>query len=228
MNNKSNILIVAPHCDDEVLGCGGTIAKYVKEKHNVYVLILTNANMGDKNIFTKKDIERVRKESLLAHKILGVKKTIFLDFPAPSLHTFPNHKIADNIRQMILKFKIETLFLPFPGDMHLDHYYSYIAGIVASRASKNTNVKNIFCYEVMSETECSPHNLNNQFNPNYYIIIDDYIDTKIKALRCFKSQIYPSPHPRSINSVKNLALYRGTSINSKFAEAFKLERIIIT
>ena len=74
---KKNILIIAPHADDEILGVGGTISNYIKNNFDIVVLILTNANIGAPDLFTKKDIKKIRAEALKSHKFLGVKKTFF-------------------------------------------------------------------------------------------------------------------------------------------------------
>ena len=93
MKQMKNILVVAPHADDEVIGCGGIIAKYAKRGYNVYVAIMTNAHLGAPELFSADMITKVRKESKMAHKILGVKETFFYDFPAPKLDTTPSYQI---------------------------------------------------------------------------------------------------------------------------------------
>ena len=74
---KKTILVIAPHADDEILGCGGTIAKFTKLGHKIFVLILTNASLGAPELFSKKEIEIIRNESKIANKIIGTKKLIF-------------------------------------------------------------------------------------------------------------------------------------------------------
>ena len=79
-----NVLVIAPHADDEVLGCGATISKLSKAGCNVYVLISTNASVGAPELFGPDIIRQVRSEALEAHKLLGVKETTFLELPAPA------------------------------------------------------------------------------------------------------------------------------------------------
>ena len=92
-----NILVIAPHADDEVLGCGGIISKFSKKKVNVYVAVMTNASMGDSKLFNKSKIQQIRNECLKANKKLGVKKVFFYDFPAPKLDQYPIYKISEKI-----------------------------------------------------------------------------------------------------------------------------------
>ena len=78
---KNKLLVVAPHADDEIIGCGGTIAKAVNQGDEVYIVIVTNANLGAPELFNEESIKKVRSEAIKAHKYLGVKETVFLDFP---------------------------------------------------------------------------------------------------------------------------------------------------
>ena len=98
-----NILVVAPHADDEILGCGATIYKMIQEGHNVYVLIMTNASKSDPNIFPEKGIQRVRTEALEAHRLLGVKQTFFFDFPAPALDQYPGYIMSREVSKMYIR-----------------------------------------------------------------------------------------------------------------------------
>ena len=112
-----NILFVAPHADDEVLGCGTTIYKMVQEGHNVYVLIMTNASKSDSSIFPLAGIQRVRKEALEAHRLLGVKQTFFFDFPAPALDQYPGYIMSHEVLKCISDNQIDTVFIPHRGDI---------------------------------------------------------------------------------------------------------------
>ena len=218
-----NILIIAPHADDEILGCGGTISKFSKKNINIYVAVMTNASKGDKKLFNKSKINNIRKECLYANKRLGVKKVFFFDFPAPRLDQYPIYKISEKINTLINKIKCETVFLPYGNDIHKDHQCIYQASLVACRPINNNLVKNIFCYETLSETEWG----FDAFHPNYFETLSNSdLKNKILAFREYKSQIKDDFHPRSENGIKNLAKYRGNNVSQENAEAFKIIRII--
>ena len=104
----AKILIVAPHPDDEVLGCGGTMAKYSESGYDVHVLIITK---GEPDMFDPSLVKQVRKEAGKAHKILGVKETYFADLPSVKLDTLPLHKIIDTISEFIDEIKPAILFM---------------------------------------------------------------------------------------------------------------------
>ena len=225
MPNK--ILVIAPHADDEILGVGGTIAKYIKKNFIVKILIVTNAHNGAPELFSNTYMQKIRLEALRAHKSLGVDETFFLEYPAPSLSTYPSYKISLDIEKILLKFKPNILFLPNPGDIHQDHEAVYRASLVASRPSKYHLINKILIYEVLSETNYSPYVNNSFFVPNYFEDISKTIKLKIKSMKYYKSQLYSYPHSRSLEAIENLSKYRGNSINIKYAEAFMVERFVI-
>ena len=223
---KNNVLIIAPHCDDEVLGCGGYISKN-KDKKNFYVLILTNANKGLPKIYSKKKINIIREEAKKVTKFLKVKEIFFEDFPAPILDVHPSSQISDKIMKYVNFLKPNEVFLPFFNDTHVDHQKTYLASITALRPFLKTSnyLKRILCYETPSETEFG-YPGKHIFNPNYYVSLSKKnIDDKIKALKIYKSQIKKFPHPRSENGLKILSSYRGMQSNSNFSEAFIIIRI---
>ena len=222
----SNILIIAPHADDEVLGCGGIIAKYTNLGFEVNIVIATNACKGAPELFSQSDIDAIREEAINAHKILGVKETVFLDLPAPALNAFPSYKISIELSKMVNKFQPRLVYLPHPGDLHLDHSAIYRAALVAVRPINNCSVKEVYCYETLSETDWSPKQGGEGFDPNCYEDISDYMQLKLDAMNCFKSQLKPGFSSRSLRSLKSLAEFRGGTISVEFGEAFELERLI--
>ncbi len=136
-----NILIVAPHPDDEVIGCGGFIKKYTEQGWQVYVLVLTR---GTPKLYTEERIENVRKEAKNAHQILGVKETIFLDYFAPELDMVSLADISRSIAKVINDLNAEKLFLPHRGDIHNDHAVAFKAGLVAARPINNISIREIY------------------------------------------------------------------------------------
>ena len=220
------ILVIAPHADDEILGCGATIAKHISRSDQVYVLICTNAFNGAPELFSKEDVSVIRDEAMLAHKILGVKETFFLEFPAPALNAFPEYKISIEISKIIKKINPRILYLPHSGDIHYDHNAIYRSSLVAARPINGCSVQNIYCYETLSETEWAPHQGLNHFIPNHYVDVSDFFQKKIDAFCCFKTQLKKFPHPRSIEALNALASYRGSTVGVYKAEAFEIERQI--
>lgn len=223
---KKTILIIAPHCDDEILGCGATMAKLISQGNKVFVAIMTNGYLGAPELFTKEGTEKVRSEALSSHKLLGVQKTYFLDFPAPKLDTLPLYKIAGKLNEIIKNVKATTIYIPHHGDIHKDHLITHQASMVASRPINNCPVRNIYSYETLSETEWASPSAVNAFLPNVFEDVSDFIKQKVEAFRLYETQIKEYPHPRSVESIINLSKFRGSTIGANNAEAFNLIREI--
>lgn len=223
----NNILVIAPHADDEILGCGATIAKEVKNGNNVYVLICTNAHVGAPELFNQASIDQVRNEAIEAHKILGVKDTVFLDFPAPALDQYPRYKMSNEMVGVIHQHDIDTVYIPHRGDCHKDHAIVHDCAMVACRPLANCNVKHMYAYETLSETEWGEPIAADFFVPvKYNTFTIESFQQKLKAMECFKSQLYQFPASRSLEAIEALAKYRGCTVSALRAEAFEVLRDI--
>jgi N-acetylglucosamine malate deacetylase 1 len=218
-----NILVIAPHPDDEVLGCGGTIRKFTENGNQVFVLVATR---GSSRLFDQSKVENVRKEALEAHAFLGVSETFFLDYPAPELDTVPIADLSRDFAKVISENKIDMLFLPHRGDIHNDHKVVFNAGLVAARPVGDYTVKEIYCYETLSETEWAAPHGDDAFIPNYFENIENTFDAKKTAMQFFESQLREFPNPRSLETIEALAKFRGATIGFKRAEAFMVMRYV--
>lgn len=221
---KNNILILAPHPDDEVLGCGATIKKLSDEGNQLFVLVVTR---GSSKFYSDDKIENVRNEALQAHKLLGVKHTFFLDFPAPELDTLALADISKEIAKVLNDNKINVLYLPHRGDIHNDHRVVFNAGLVAARPVGEYSVKEIYVYETLSETEWAAPFADDAFIPTCFVNVENTLNSKIEAMKCFKSQLKAFPNPRSLETIEALAKFRGSTVGFKAAEAFMVIRQII-
>lgn len=219
-----NVLVIAAHPDDEILGCGGVMARHVADGDEVHVLIATR---GIPELYPHEDIEQTRKESRAAQQILGVAGLRFLDFPAPQLDSVPQHQIADAIRQEVDRTRAKTLYIPHRGDIHTDHRIVFLASLVAARPLDACSVRSIFCYETLSETEWAPPFVEDVFIPTQFVDISKHLETKLSAMACYKSQLKTEPHPRSLESIERLARIRGATVSVAAAEAFAVVRNVV-
>ena len=221
------VLVIAPHADDEVLGCGGTIRKRVLKGDEVYVLIMTNAHVGAPELFSEELIDQVRQEALEAHLLLGVKETIFFDFPAPSLDQYPSYKLSLAIMNVLKNKLIDVVYVCHHGDIHKDHRMVCDATLVACRPTRDCSVREVYTYETLSETEWGIPEGASAFIPTVYEVIDNTLfESKFLAMKCFKSQLRNFPASRSLEAIRALAIFRGVSTNNERAEAFMLVRRI--
>ena len=215
------VLVIAPHPDDEVLGCGGAIAKHASLGDEVFVSIVTK---GTAPMFPESLVEQTRDECRRADSYLGVKETIFLDFPAARLEEVPRHEFNDSFIRLVQRLKPEIVYIPHRGDMQLDHKMVVDAAMVALRPKYDHVVKKIYAYETMSETGWDVPNTVNEFIPTCYVDISDWLKNKIEALGMFNTQIADFPNARSIEAVEALSKYRGATMGMKAAEAFVVVR----
>ena len=219
------ILVIAPHPDDEVLGCGGTIKKYTESGNEVYLCIVTKAYTPD---WSEEYIKEKSKETKSSNNVLGIKKTLFLDLPTVKLDTIPQKKLNDLINNCVKEVNPEIVFIPFFSDINKDHKLVSESAMVALRPKPDSFVRKVYFYEVLSETEWAQpaQKIEEVFMPNFYEDISEYLDNKIKAMECYKSELKEYPHPRSLKGIKILAQKRGTECGVKAAEAFMLLREI--
>jgi LmbE family N-acetylglucosaminyl deacetylase len=220
----NRILVVAPHPDDEILGCGGTMIKHIEAGDEVYVCIATKGCMP---LFSTESVNKTRSEALECHKSIGVKKTFFLDFPAAMMEKVERYEMNGKILDVIKEVQPDIVFIPHWGDMQKDHQMVADACMVALRPKYEPKVKSIFSYETMSETAWNAPNVQNEFIPNVFVDISDTLNKKIKALSVFKSQLSEFPDARSLEAVDALAKYRGALMHFKAAEAFMLIRQLL-
>jgi LmbE family N-acetylglucosaminyl deacetylase len=221
-----NILTVAAHPDDEVLGAGGSIARLVKEGHKAYTLILGEgiASRYDKENDGggSKEIEQLRKDAEDANKILGTEKTFFFDFPDNKFDSVPLLDIVKIVEKVKNSIEPAIIFTHYERDLNVDHRITYKAVIAAARPVPTETVKEIYSFEIPSSTEWS-YPLT--FSPNVFLDTSKSLDIKLEALKKCRAELKEYPHPRSIEGVTLIAKHRGMTVGLKSAEAFKAVRI---
>lgn len=218
-----NVLVVAPHADDEMIGVGGTIVKHIAQNNKVYICIATK---GAQPIFENAYVDRIRDETIKSHKFIGIEKTYFLDFPAVMLEQIPRHEINGELFRVINETKPDIVYIPHFGDMQKDHQIIAEAAMVAVRPKYEYKIKAVYAYETLSETEWNIPHAANAFIPNVFNDISDFLDSKLEAMKIYESQLADFPNPRSLVAIEALARYRGSTINVNAAEAFMLIREI--
>jgi len=224
------ILVVAAHPDDEVLGCGGTIAKYSKSGRSVYCLILGEGATSRYASRKKADFNKVRdlkKQAKEAGRILGIKEIFFSDFPDNSFDSVPILKIIKEIKRIKDIIGPGIIYTHHYGDLNIDHSIVYKAVLTACRPLKDESVREIYSFEVPSSTEWHGPDKEASFIPDRFIDISKTIEKKIEALRCYKKELRPYPHPRSVKGIRVLASKRGMETGLKFAESFETIRAIV-
>lgn len=220
---KNKILIIAAHPDDEVLGCFGTTARLIKEGYEVYTLILGEGktSRNENNLEEQKNI--LENELIMANNTIGIKKVFREYFSDNSFDDTNLLKIVKTIENVKNEIKPNIIFTHYENDLNIDHQITYKAVITATRSLSNESVKEIYSFEILSSTEWS-YPLS--FQPNVFFDISSTLNLKLKAMKCYKSELKDFPHPRSLEGIKLNAKYNGMRIGLKYAEVFKCIKII--
>lgn len=219
-----NILVVAAHPDDEVLGCGGTINRHVNEGDNVFITFMADG-VTSRNNSSDSELEARNESALAACNILGAESIQFLGFPDNRMDTVFLLDIVQGLEKVIEEIKPEAIYTHHSGDLNIDHRITHQAVMTACRPLPDSTVKEIYGFEVLSSTDWATPQ-NNPFIPNIYIDINNYLSTKLDALEAYKEEMRYAPHSRCLEHVQILARHRGYSVGIEAAEAFVIYRMI--
>lgn len=225
----SRILVIAAHPDDEVLGMGGTIAKYATRGDEIAVLIVTDGSTSQyRNDPKLQEIMRTKKaETANCAATLGVKHLFYGELPDMKLDVTPHVDINRVIENSIEDFQPSIVFTHFSGDVNKDHRMVYESTLVACRPVSEQCVKRLFLYSVPSSTEWNVQTATNSFLPNWYEDISgEYAEKKYKAMECYKTELREYPHPRSIQYLRTADAAEGNRVGLLSAESFILLRSI--
>jgi len=220
---SKRVLIIAPHPDDETLGLGGTISKFIQQGHEIHVLIVSGHLPP---LYSREDYDITVAEAYNAFDVLGVKNSTFLEIPATQIGDIPVHKLNKKFSDIVNSFKPQMVFCPYP-DRHIDHRIVFESTMVATRpVGIGRGIEILGAYETLSETHWNAPHIEPNFTPNWVIDISDFIDNKVKALELYKSQISNFSGPRSSEAVRALAHFRGTQAGFAYGEGVHIIRKI--
>mgnify|MGYP000889105075 CR=1 FL=1 len=224
---SKNILVIAAHPDDEILGCGGTVAKLIKEGFKAYTLILGEGITSRDNIRQRnkreKEILELKEQIRKANKIIGVKDAFFYDFPDNRFDTVALLDIIKVIEKVKDEVKPYIIFTHYKDDLNIDHRITFKSVLTATRPVGNESVREIYSFEIISSTEW---NYPLSFSPDVFFDITDTLNLKLKAMSEYSSELKDFPYPRSLDGIKLNASYWGMKTGIKYVEAFKTVRCI--
>ncbi|WP_309671605.1 PIG-L deacetylase family protein [Gemmatimonas sp.] len=230
----SNVLVVVAHPDDEVLGCGGTMARYAREGHTVHVAMLADG-IGARRptaALTLPDdaaaLVRRRAAAERAGAILGVASTTFGDFPDNRMDLVPLLDVAREVERLVTQFQPGIVLTHHAGDVNIDHRRIHEAVVTACRPQPGHPVHTVLTFEVASSTEWQFATSAPVFAPSWFVDISDTLALQQEALAAYAEELRPWPHPRSPEALRDRARWRGASIGVEAAEAFMLGRHIVS
>ena len=218
------LLIVAPHPDDELLGCGGTILRHLAAGDEVHWLIVTRMHAEDG--FGE---DRIAARQTLIEKVAAAVRFTaihWLDFPAARLDTVPLGDLVAAIGGVVDRSAADTLFIPHGGDVHSDHRVVAQAAGACTKWFRHPNVKRVLAYETLSETDFALPPDGPGMPINYYVDISEQLDRKLELLALYEEELGDFPFPRSLTAVEALAQVRGAAAGCQAAEGFRLLKAV--
>ena len=220
---SSHVLVVAAHPDDEVLGCGGTIARHVSEGDRVEVVFFTDG-VGSRHQAENPASQAeqvVRNESARrAADILGIATPACFGFPDNRLDAIDLLDLVKAVEAVGNRFQPSIIYTHWAGDLNIDHRLVYRSVITAFRPMADTSVTRIRSFEIPSSTEWGDKSVTPAFQPNHFVAIDRFMDVKRRAIEAYAQEMRPFPHPRSHTALEALARWRGSESGLEAAEAF--------
>ncbi len=218
-----NVVVIAPHPDDEILGCGGTLLKHKQNGDSIHIVYVTE--MQEKQGFQKKKIEQRLIEIRDIKKQLNAS-IFFLNYPTASLSDSDVVTMVPKLSKIFSECAPEVVYLPHYYDAHSDHGVAFKAAFSCTKTFRYPSVKCILTYETISETDFSPTYSSHVFIPNYFVDVSEFLFEKLELMKIYESELGEHPFPRSIENIKALATLRGAAAGVASAEAFYLLKSI--
>ena len=225
------VLVVAAHPDDEVLGCGGTIARHADSGDQVQVLIVAEGATSrhqhrDRNQATS-ELSALAQAAQQAGAILGAQGVELLDLPDNRLDSLDRLDLIKQIEERIARHQPQVVYVHHAGDVNVDHRRLHETVVTACRPTPGQPVRRLLSYEVASSTEWQPPGSASPFQPNWFVDISAHWPRKREALAAYASEMRPWPHARSLEALEHLARWRGAQVGVEAAEAFCLLRQLV-
>ncbi len=232
MKKNNNVLIIAAHPDDEILGCGGAMVKHIENGDDVHVLILaegmTSRDTSRNREGRSSDLTTLADTAKKANDIIGVTSLYLHDFPDNRMDSVDLLDVVKVVEGFIEKYQPSIVYTHHRGDVNIDHTVIHDAVIAAIRPQPGHCVKTVLFFETASSIEWRPAQSLSAFSPNWFVDITvDPLQKKLQALEAYTTEMRDFPYPRFVKALDYLAKWRGASIGCEAAEGFMLGRQII-
>jgi LmbE family N-acetylglucosaminyl deacetylase len=218
-------LVIAAHPDDEVLGAGASVARWIDEGREVAVAILGEGETSRSARREAADPELVR---MLERRAEQACRTLGLCEPPRMLRladnrfdTLPLLEIVQRVEGLIAEFEPELVLTHHGGDLNIDHALTFRAVMTALRPTPSSRVRELRVFEIASSTEWAFGRFGTSFSPDVFVDVRATLQRKLDALACYDTESRPFPHPRSAQALEALARTRGAQAGLHAAEAFE-------
>jgi LmbE family N-acetylglucosaminyl deacetylase len=220
-----NILIVAAHPDDEVLGCGATAARMAREGHSVYISIL-GEGMTSRPEADRTPLDDLHTCARRAADMVSAKDLCLHGLPDNRFDTLPLLEVVQIVEERIARLRPEVVYTHHGGDLNVDHQVTNRAVLTATRPMAGHPVRELYTFEVASSTEWAFQRLEPVFRPNVFVDVSRHLETKVRAMAAYQSESRAFPHPRSSEALVAAAARWGCVAGCAAAEAFELIRSV--
>jgi LmbE family N-acetylglucosaminyl deacetylase len=229
-NKNQTVLVIAAHPDDEILGCGGTMARHINQGDAVHVVILaegaTSRDAARSRKSREQELNNLAEAAQKAGDTLGISSLHLHQFPDNRMDGVDLLDVVKCVEEHIGHFRPNVVYTHHAGDVNVDHQVIHKAVVTACRPQPGHPVKTLLFFEVPSSTEWQIPGNGASFLPNWFVDISDFLDKKMEALDAYCCEMRPWPHARSIEAVEYLARWRGASVGVEAAEGFMLGRMV--
>jgi LmbE family N-acetylglucosaminyl deacetylase len=225
-----NILVLAAHPDDEVLGCGGTMARLAQEGHSLYVAILgegISSRYAERSEADQGLISTLHGNSQSVAEFLGAKDLFMFNLPDNRFDTVPLLDVIKIVEGLIARLQPHTVYTQHGGDLNVDHNVLYRATLTATRPLPDCPVREVYAYEVASSTEWSFQKFAPSFRPSVFVDISTTLEQKVSAMQMYETEARLFPHPRAPESLRATAQRWGSVVGASAAEAFEPVRVLL-
>lgn len=217
------VLVIAPHADDEVIGCGGMIAGLCASGAAVDVVVMSAGGVRHRHHAEAMPARQRTSELVASAAVLGVRQTTILFSGKEMLmDTLPQRDLVSALDAVLDALAYDEVFVP-PRDQNADHRACHDAALSALRLGARAAPSLIATYETAPESSWGAAQAS---SPTLFVDISDFWETKMRALACYASQVRPPPHPRSAETLATMAAFRGAQCGARMAEAFQVLRMV--
>ena len=228
-SERKTVLIVAAHPDDEVLGCGGTMARLAKEGHRIHTMILgegISSRYARRSLASQSALRKLQRDARAANQLLGVVSTTFKGLSDNRFDELSLLDVVKRVEQQVAKVNPEVIYTHHPGDLNVDHRTTFRATLTATRPLQGCGVRELYAFEVPSSTEWAFQQFQPVFKPNIFVDITSTIELKVQGMERYTSEARAFPHPRSPEALHAIAKRWGSVVGCPYAEAFELIRAV--